>query len=231
VPGRLVLLDFDGTLAYREGLWSGCALEVLDEHRPGHGVNIERFREGMQGAYPWNRHEQGHPELSEPELWWRAMEERLARAFEQAGAREGAPALAGALRRRFLDVSVGWRLFDDAVAALAALREAGWRTAILSNHVPELPLLVEGLGISALVEAVFTSAAIGYEKPHPEVFAHALDACGSPGVVWMVGDNAKADVEGAEAMGIPAILVRAQGPARRRADGLLGAVELILDGT
>jgi putative hydrolase of the HAD superfamily len=34
--GRFVIWDFDGTLAWRPGLWSGCLLETLDEKEPGH---------------------------------------------------------------------------------------------------------------------------------------------------------------------------------------------------
>ena len=227
MPGRLVLLDFDGTLAYREGLWSGCALEVLDEHRPGHGVKIERFREAMHGGYPWNRHDQPHPELCDAELWWEAMEQRLAGAFERSGVSDGARTLARALRERFTDHRIGWSLFDDTVPALEALRAAGWRRAVLSNHVPELPGLVSGLGLAGLLDEVFSSASIGFEKPHPQMFAHALEACGWPEEVWMVGDNPVADIAGAEAAGIPAVLVRGEGPAALRADGLLDAVGLI----
>ena len=228
MPDRLVLLDFDGTLASREGLWSGCAIEVLDEHLPGHGVEREHFREGMRGAYPWNRPDEAHRELSEPELWWEAMESRLADAFEQVGtAQEHRRSLARAVRERFLDLP-GWRLFDDTIPALRSLQQAGWRTAVLSNHVPELPDLVEGLGLSGLVEQVFSSATIGYEKPHPEAFRHALRACGSPEQVWMVGDNPIADVVGAEAVGVPAVLVRSQGQASRRVDGLNEAVAMII---
>lgn len=226
---RLVLLDFDGTLAWREGLWSGCAIEVLDEHEPGHGVAVESIRQGMHGAYPWNRAHEGHPELSEPELWWAAMEVRLALALEGAGLPEGrGAALARAVRERFVDPSVGWRLFEDTIPALEALRNAGWRMAVLSNHVPELGQLAAGLGVEGYFEAIFSSAALGYEKPHPEAFAHALRACGSPSRVWMVGDNPVADVAGAEAAGIRAILVRGDASVRHSVPGLAEAVALLL---
>jgi putative hydrolase of the HAD superfamily len=230
VPDRLVLLDFDGTLAYRDGLWSGCALEVLDRDRPGHCVDIELFRSAMHGSYPWNRHKEPHPELAEAELWWTAMEGRLATAFERAGQDDGA-ALARALRERFVDHTIGWSLFDDTIPALESLRHAGWRTAVLSNHVPELGELVSGLGLDGLLDAVFSSASIGYEKPHPEAFSHALRACGSPEQVWMVGDNPQADVAGAEAVGIPAMLVRGAGSAAAPPMGLLDAAALIVAGT
>ncbi|WP_443044957.1 HAD hydrolase-like protein [Streptomyces sp. NBC_00343] len=53
----------------------------------------------------------------------------------------------------------------------------------------------------------------------------ALDRAGSPGRVWMVGDNAVADVAGAQALGIPAILV-----SPGQGDGLRPAVRRLLDG-
>jgi hypothetical protein len=67
-------------------------------------------------------------------------------------------------------------------------------------------------------------------KPHPDAFRMALRAAGAPRAVWMVGDNPIADVRGAEAMGIPAILVRTQASVERRVEGLEQAASLILDG-
>ncbi len=208
----VVLWDFDGTLGYREGLWSACAIEVLDEHSPGHGVTVEMVRESFKGGFFWNRHEQPHTHLTDPEDWWAAMTPMLVSGLERCGV---APARTGeiaqAVRMRFVDPSIGWRLFEDVPEALALTRDAGMRNAILSNHVPELPAIVAGLGLGPLVERVFTSAATGYEKPHPEIFRIALRELGEPVERWMVGDNAVADVGGAEALGIPAIQVRTGG--------------------
>ena len=53
-----------------------------------------------------------------------------------------------------------------------------------------------------------TSAATGYEKPNPEAFKNALVTTGNPERVWMIGDEPVADIQGAEAAGLPAILVR-----------------------
>jgi ribonucleotide monophosphatase NagD (HAD superfamily) len=44
----------------------------------------------------------------------------------------------------------------------------------------------------------------------------------------MVGDNPRADVAGAEALGIPAVLVRTEGDAARRAPDAARAVRMIL---
>jgi putative hydrolase of the HAD superfamily len=227
---RLVLWDFDGTLAWREGMWSGCALDVLDEHAPGHGVSIDRIRTALRGGFPWHAWEDPHPHLSQPGAWWEMVEKRLAQAFEQVYADADTARMASALRERYLDVAVAWQLFEDTEPALRTLSARGWHHAVLSNHVPELPALLDGLGLSARFDEVFTSAEIGYEKPHPQAFAIALAACGNPKEVWMVGDNPHADIGGAEAAGLRAILVRSSGAARYRTDGLQEAAELILGG-
>jgi putative hydrolase of the HAD superfamily len=150
-----------------------------------------------------------HPELCEPEAWWSHVEALLASAYEGVGIESGpARTLARLARQRYVDATCGWRLYDDTVPVLERLRSDGWNHAILSNHVPELPTLVAGLGLEPLVDVVLSSAVTGYEKPNPKAFELALDRCGRPDEVWMVGDNPVADVEGATAVGIPAILVR-----------------------
>ena len=83
---------------------------------------------------------------------------------------------------------------------------------VLSNHVPELPDLIAALGLAPYMVRVFTSAAIGFEKPHPQAFHTALRALGGATTVCMVGDSMTADVAGAYAVGLCAILVRNHHP-------------------
>ena len=218
----LVLWDFDGTLATRRGMWSGAVIEALDDDDRDHGITTQQIRDAMRSRYPWDAWQEPHPQLCERERWWSHVEGVIAQALERAGlALERAPRVARAARERYLDTSRAWTLFDDALPALDALAQRGWRSAILSNHVPELPDLVAALGLDARVEAVFSSALTGYEKPHPEAFRLALRECGNPSRAWMVGDNPTADVDGARAVGLPAILVRA-------GEGLDAAAERIL---
>jgi putative hydrolase of the HAD superfamily len=224
----VVLWDFDGTLAWRPGLWGGCVLEVLDELAPGHGAELARVRAVLRGGFPWDRHSEPHPQLSSPDAWWQAITPLLSRAISGAVAEARVPELVHAVRLRFTDASRGWRVFDDSPEALRATAAAGWRNVVLSNHVPELSALVEQLGLGGLVELVFSSAATGYEKPHPEAFRLALRACGYPARRWMVGDNPIADVAGAEAVGIPAILVRTNETPRRTAKDVATAARLIV---
>jgi putative hydrolase of the HAD superfamily len=224
---RVILWDFDGTLAWREGIWSGALLEALDRHCPGHGLCREDIHPRIVGIFPWNHPDREHHHLSRPGRWWANMHRELCGVFAGLGHDSDlCEALARTTRIVYSDAT-SFDLFEDTVPALEALSDAGWQHVILSNHVPELPNLVRELGVRPFFEEIITSALIGYEKPHPEAFAIGLRAAGEAEEIWMVGDNPVADVEGAEAAGIPAILVRREGDARRRCEDLRGVVEML----
>ncbi len=108
---------------------------------------------------------------------------------------------------------------------MGRLRRAGCRNVIVSNHVPELEQLLHDLGLADAVDAVFSSAVVSWEKPHPRFFLHVLDQLGRPPHVWMVGDNPVADVAGARAVGMPALLVA---PGTTHGPQLSDAVDTIL---
>jgi putative hydrolase of the HAD superfamily len=169
-----------------------------------------------------------HPQLCEPEAWWTSIRPVLARAYEAAGyAPARALELADAARRLYVDPSVGWALFEDTLPTLERLSRAGWTHAILSNHVPELRQLVAGLGLEEVVACISCSAETGYEKPHARAFASVLEVL-RPAEAWMVGDNVVADVLGAEAVGLPAVLVRRPDPRAARYADTLAGVEAFL---
>lgn len=228
-----MLWDFDGTLAFREGLWSGCVMEVLDAHMRGHGILVDDVRTRLRQGFPWHRPQDAHAHPGDAERWWHAMEGHIADALAGAGVeRSECARLARATHARFVDPTVGWRRFEDSVPALTAVAQAGWRNVIVSNHVPELEDLVSGVGLRSHVERVFSSALVGWEKPNARFFEHVLASCGEPGEgeVWMVGDNPVADVAGAEAVGLRAILVRTHtARARVQAQGLMEAAQIILE--
>jgi len=219
----IVLWDFDGTLAERPGLWGACLHEVIREHEPGIHADADAFRPALRSRFPWHEPDVAPLDLCEPDAWWGRILPLLAEAFEAVGLPpERAAELAAHVRTRYVDPEVGWRVFADTVPALEALSERGWRHAVLSNHVPELERIVAGLGLDRHVDAVLCSAVTGYEKPHPEAYRAALALRRDAERAWMVGDNPVADVEGARAAGLSAILVR------RNGTGLLDAARRIL---
>jgi putative hydrolase of the HAD superfamily len=231
VTDRLALWDFDGTLAFRPGLWCGCVMEVLEAHNPEHGILLDQVSAGLRDGFPWHRADDPHPYPGDAERWWEAVETLISDALTRAGVEHAECAeLAHAVRARFIDPTVGWRLFDDAVPALTALTDAGWTNAIISNHVPELADLVLGVGLQAHVDRVFTSALVGFDKPNPAFFHHVVRTYDDPREVWMVGDNPVADIAGAEAVGHQAILVRTSATdVRHHAPGLVEAAQIILN--
>ena len=227
---KLLIWDFDGTLAYRRGRapWSLLLAETLDAEEPGHPHSAETFRPHLRDGFPWDTPEVAHPELcGDAERWWQAVRPLMARAFEAAGYPTArAAALAEVAQRLYVDPA-GWSLFDDTVPALERLSASGWTHAILSNHVPELRAIVCGLGLDRLVAAISCSAETGYEKPHPRAYASVLEQL-EPDEAWMIGDNVVADVLGAEELGIPAILVRRPDPRAARYVDTLDEIDAFL---
>ncbi len=159
----------------------------------------------------WHAHETSHAHLATSDEWWSALAPTLEQALRLGATLKPhqASELVARVRSRYLDPST-WVVFDDTVAALQLLAEAGWNQVILSNHVPELPQLVSALGLSTYFTAIYTSGITGFEKPHPRAYATALETLGpTPERVVMVGDNYLADFVGPRAAGIEAVLVRA----------------------
>lgn len=208
---KAILWDFEGTLAEREGLWSGCLAEVLQANESAAGFTRDDIRPFLRDGFPWHAPDVPHPELSSPEAWWKVIEELLFDACRGLGLSEqSARRYAHETHHRYIDAAA-FTLFNDTLPVLTELQGDGWRHIILSNHVPELTDIVEGLGLNTLVEGVVSSAVTGYEKPNPKAFDLGRKAAGEVDELWMVGDNPAADIFGAEAAGIPGILVRTEG--------------------
>jgi putative hydrolase of the HAD superfamily len=227
---KYLIWDFDGTLAYRPGKWSGTIAEVVKRFA-GLDVDIETIRPFMQKGFPWDSPDRVNPPMRTADSWWAAMQPVFEGAFVGCGLppRES-KALACEVRAVYTDIAL-WTLYDDTRDVLSELLMEKWSHVILSNHVPELPSLVHGLGLGALIHRIVNSAETGFEKPNPGAFHAALASMDSPGEVWMIGDSMHADVLGAEAVGLRAILVRSDDArALRRAESLRDVRQFICPG-
>lgn len=226
---KLLIWDFDNTLAYRDGMWSGALIEVLDCFLPQHDITRDRVRSYLRHGFPWHAPDVDRRHLRDPDAWWAALRPLFAEAFCGCGVKpDQARQLAWSVRAAYCDPA-RWKLFDDAVPALAGLAGAGWSHVILSNHVPELPLLVRALALEPYIAAVYTSAAIGFEKPRPEAFRAVLSAYPTAASAWMIGDSWTADILGAAAVGLPAILVRSDHPEARYRCASLAPIATIVE--
>ena len=218
--------DFDGTLASREGKWTGTLVEVA--RRGGMEIDPERIRPWLKSGFPWHTPERPHPELRTAAEWWDALDPVCERAFVGAGVSDSqAHELAALVRRVYPDLAY-WRLYDDTLPTLDRLAADGWTHVVLSNHVPELRAIVDRLGLRQFVAHLFNSAETGYEKPHPRALGMVIESVGGSEPMWVIGDSMRADVAAADAAGIPAVLVRTCDPhARRRCDDLSGVPDIV----
>jgi putative hydrolase of the HAD superfamily len=108
----------------------------------------------------------------------------------------------------YFATAAAWRIFPDVPDALAALRTRGFRLAVVSNFDARLGPLLEDLGVRRLVDAVVCSSHAGSAKPDPAIFGTALAALDVPASATLhAGDDPVADVLGARAAGLSAVLV------------------------
>ena len=207
---KIVLWDFDETLAERPGRWWGCMIEIIGRRHPGHVIDVRALRDALGACYPWRSPEVVHEHLNDPDDWWAALQPALVAAAVAGGVDPRDAEGVAADMRTCYPAPEAFELYDDAVEALEMFRDRGWRQAIVSNHCPELPSLVEGLGIGAFFDRVHTSACTGYEKPHPRAIALALENF-EVDVAWVIGNSEASDIAAADAAGIPSALVARDG--------------------
>jgi putative hydrolase of the HAD superfamily len=215
VPSNMknyLIWDFDGTLGYRVGGWTGALLDILHQEAPLCKVTAEQLRLHLQTGFPWHTPDQSHTAVTSADQWWDALDPIFEQAFSGVGITvPRARQMAKQVRQRYPHLAA-WRLFEDTIPALARLSAQGWTHVILSNHVPELRAVIRHLHLGQYISQLFNSAETGYEKPHPQAFRNVLNALDRRAAVWMTGDSIKADVTGAALVGIPSILVRTHHP-------------------
>ncbi|MBE0608350.1 MAG: HAD family hydrolase [Dehalococcoidia bacterium] len=104
--------------------------------------------------------------------------------------------------------------YPDARHTLLELRNRGFRLGIVTNRAfggERFRTDLRELGLDVGWDAVSVSVEVGFLKPHPALFEHALTALGlEPRQALMVGNSLVEDVSGAQALGIAAAWKRSQ---------------------
>ena len=105
-----------------------------------------------------------------------------------------------------------FEMYDDVPQVLTDLSSAGFVIGVISNSHRSLDAFKEHFRLGNVITTAVSSAEHGYMKPHRSIFETALEKAG---VVaresLMVGDSVKADIEGALAAGMRAVLLRRSG--------------------
>jgi putative hydrolase of the HAD superfamily len=126
--------------------------------------------------------------------------------------------------------------FPEVVEALALIRKHGVRTGIVTNAAQPMWLRdieIQGHGLlEYFPECRISAADVGYLKPHPAIFRAALDQLKiEPDEAVFVGDNPVADIAGAQAVGLRAVL-RVTTPVPPMLSGLIvpdGAINSLFE--
>lgn len=227
---KVLLWDFDGTLAYRKNLWSESLLQALNLIVPNHNISIAVLKTYLSKGFPWHEPMKSHLDLCAQGVWWKYMEGYFIQIYQKLGySKELASKLARCAHKICVDPNL-YNIYPATFEVLATLKENGWTNYILSNHVPELPQIISELGFSNTVNECFSSANIGYEKPNPLIYKYVFEKIGKPQICIMIGDNYNADVCGAENFGLNAILLNSDNnyKAKYWCNNILKVEEVIL---
>jgi len=111
------------------------------------------------------------------------------------------------LYERFAQASA-WRIFDDVVPTLTALRQRGLKLGVISNWDDRLRPLLKSLRLADQFDRVVVSCEVGDSKPASVVFQVAVEQLGVPaGSILHVGDSFEMDVQGARDAGLNAVQI------------------------
>ncbi|CAN5539586.1 hypothetical protein BH24CHL9_BH24CHL9_10200 [soil metagenome] len=233
-PG-IVLLDVGDTLLRPEPSWRDIYASVF--RTLGIDASPDEFEQAFREAWHAWSHE-GPFDTSEEASFRRLMElDQL--IFDRLGHPDLPESFFRAIEAAFHRRSA-WYVFPDVMPALDVMRAAGLRLGVVSNWGWAAPELLHLLELAGHFEVLAISARVGYQKPHPAIFEHALELMGAgPETAIHVGDDAAADVVGARRAGIEPVLILREhrghaSPSRpEQADGaplisdLLGLLDLL----
>ena len=200
---RAVLFDVDFTLA-RPGPELGPEGYRRAGERHGLALDPERYEAARLDALGSL---QRHPELEHDDELWIVFTEAIVRGM--GGDAEGARGCAEDLVRAW-ELHERFTLYEDALPALATLREHGMKIGLVSNGSRDLDEFVVHHALD--VDCAVGSRAFGRTKPHPGIFQRALALLDAePENAAMIGDSYEDDIEGARALGMSAFLVDRDG--------------------
>jgi putative hydrolase of the HAD superfamily len=196
---RAVLFDVDFTLA-RPGPELGPEGYVRAGARYGLMLEPARYDAARDAARSDLRR---HPELEHDDEIWFRFTERIVRGM--GGDADSAYDCAVEITRAW-ERHENFEIYEDVPDALAGLRSAGLRIGLVSNSARDVREFARHHGLE--VDAGISSFHHGRTKPHASIFRAVLDLLGvEPAEAVMVGDTIVDDIEGAQALGMRAILV------------------------
>ncbi|MEO8419680.1 MAG: haloacid dehalogenase type II [Hyphomicrobium sp.] len=116
--------------------------------------------------------------------WLRSLEDSYADFWQLTGdaldyALDSLDIASPELHAKLMDLYLTPAPFPEVASVLTQLRQAGFKTAVLSNgSVTMLDSAVRAAGLIDLFDAVLSADAVKVFKPHPRVYAYGLEKLG-----------------------------------------------------
>jgi putative hydrolase of the HAD superfamily len=198
---RAVFFDVDFTLIYPGPTFRGEGYRIFCE-RYGMDVEVARFEVGGASAAPLHDGPDDAPYDAE------IFVKYTRHIIERMGGR--GHRIDDCAREIYAEWAAcqHFELYDEVPAALRTLAAAGIRIGLISNSHRCLASFQSHFELQGLIAATVSSSEHGFMKPHPSIFAAALQLVDVPAAAAvMVGDSVRQDVEGALGAGLRAVLL------------------------
>jgi putative hydrolase of the HAD superfamily len=137
------------------------------------------------------------------------IEENLRTVAARAGAWPSDAQIAEVLEVRATLYRTWFVPRPGAEAVLRELADRGMPTALISMCAPDTPALWRATPLAGLIDVEVFSCEVGLRKPDPEIYLAATARLGvDPADCLYVGDGSYAELSGATAVGMHAVLIR-----------------------
>ena len=204
---RAIFFDAGNTLLYprlderaRDLTEAGFPARVEDFHA------AERTAKEKLDVWLWPQIRQGNVPRTIDHYYWG---DYLTALMGQVGAPESEHArLIHLMIEGFRNIRTWSVVMPETPGFLASLKEQGYFLGVISNSVGTIEDQLQHVGMRSYFQAVFDSAIVGVEKPHPEIFQMALASAkvGADEAVF-VGDTNATDMGGAQLAGLYGVLI------------------------
>lgn len=208
------VFDAYGTLFDVNAAASHCSAELGDKWQP-----LAELWRGRQLQYTWLR-----SLMADYVDFWQITGDALDFAMANLGIEDAA------LRQRLMDLYLQLDAYPEVPEVLATLKQAGMKTAVLSNGSPDmLQSAVENAGIAGHLDAVISVDPLRTYKPSAVVYAEVERLLGvEPSSVSFQSSNSW-DAHGASAFGFKVVWINRFGQAVERLPGKPDVVLETLD--
>lgn len=204
---RAVVFDFGGVLI-------SPITEKVSELAARNGTTLPVLLSVLMGPH--------EPSLEHP--WHRAERGEIPTADIQGLLGPWAEAAGLELRGDEVDTMLTpstYELHHDLIARISTLKQAGYRTGLLTNSFAEFRPNLETVIDLALFDVIVDSSVVGSRKPEPSIYTHMTDGLGLPPDQILYLDDFHQNVVGAEREGWTVIHVTSQAQAIAALDELL----------